>query len=80
MDSSLPFFGKTLIVAGVLLVLLGALSLLAGRFPQLGIGRLPGDIFIQRGNFTFYFPLATCILISLVLTGLFWLVSYLMRR
>jgi hypothetical protein len=62
------------------LILAGVLSLLAGRFPHLGIGRLPGDIIIKRDNFTFYFPLLTCILISLVLTGIFWLVSYFTRR
>jgi hypothetical protein len=40
---------------------------------RIGLGRLPGDILIQRGGTTFYFPLVTCLLISIVLSGLFWL-------
>jgi hypothetical protein len=40
---------------------------------RLGIGRLPGDIVIQRGNFSFYFPLMTCVLISILLSAVFWL-------
>jgi hypothetical protein len=60
--------GKLLIAAGVLLVLAGAAFLLAGRVPYLG--RLPGDVAVQRGNSGFYFPIVTCILVSLVLTVL----------
>lgn len=67
----IPHIGKFLIVLGVVLVAVGALLSLADRVPWLG--RLPGDIFIQRKNFTFYFPLATGIAISLVLTFLFWI-------
>ncbi|HLG22211.1 MAG TPA: DUF2905 domain-containing protein [Candidatus Manganitrophaceae bacterium] len=65
--------GRTLIFLGVLLVLIGGLVLLAGKIP--GLGKLPGDIIIQRKNFTFYFPLATGLLISAVLSLLFWLLS-----
>jgi len=67
-------FGKTLILFGVLLVALGLLFSLGSKVPWLG--RLPGDIYIHRGNFTFYFPLTTCILLSLLIT----LVLYLFRR
>jgi len=63
--------GKLLIVFGLLIAGAGVLVILAGRVPWLG--RLPGDISVQRGNWTFYFPLATSILISVVLTLLFWL-------
>ena len=63
--------GKLLIVFGLLIAAVGVLLILAGRLPWLG--RLPGDIYIQRGNWTFYFPLATSIIVSLVLTLLFWL-------
>ena len=63
--------GKLLIVFGLLIAGAGVLVVLAGRVPWLG--RLPGDISVQRGNWTFYFPLATSILISVVLTLLFWL-------
>jgi hypothetical protein len=58
--------GKWLIIFGLFLVIFGAVFLLAGRIPWLG--RLPGDIYIQRRNFTFYFPLATSILLSVVLS------------
>ncbi|HOB86466.1 MAG TPA: DUF2905 domain-containing protein [Bacillota bacterium] len=65
--------GRVLLTIGGIIVLAGLLLLALGR---LGLGRLPGDIFIQRENFVFYFPLATCILISAILT----LVFYLYRR
>lgn len=58
--------GKLLVLMGAGIALLGALLWLGGRVPWLG--RLPGDIVIQRGNFTFYFPLATMILLSVLLT------------
>ena len=58
--------GKILIAVGLLIVLAGLVLLLVGRVPW--IGRLPGDIHYQRGNFTFYFPLATSLLLSIVLT------------
>ncbi|MCI0371342.1 MAG: DUF2905 domain-containing protein [Candidatus Methylomirabilales bacterium] len=58
--------GRMLLLIGVTLVLLGGVLLLVGKVPFLG--RLPGDIVIERKNFTFYFPLATSILLSIVLT------------
>ena len=58
--------GKLLIVSGVVLVLAGVVVSTAGRLPWLG--RLPGDILVRRGNFTFYFPLVTSIVISIVLS------------
>jgi hypothetical protein len=62
---------------GRLLILLGGLILLSGValtfFGRLGIGRLPGDIVYRRGNFTFYFPLMTSIVLSVVLSLLLWL-------
>ena len=61
--------GKLLIVFGVVLALLGGLLLLVGKVPLLG--RLPGDIVIRRENWSFYFPLTTSIVISVVLTLLF---------
>ncbi len=70
-----PFsdMGKFLIIIGIMLVLVGGLVTLAGKIPF--IGRLPGDIIIQKKNFTFYFPLATSILLSIILSLLFWLVG-----
>ncbi|MGE0683322.1 MAG: DUF2905 domain-containing protein [Candidatus Binatia bacterium] len=61
--------GKTLILLGGMLILIGALLSFGGKLPWLG--RLPGDIVIQRDNFTFYFPLVTSIVISVVLSLLF---------
>ncbi len=62
---------------GRLLIVIGGLLLLAGiamtAFGKLGIGRLPGDFVVRRGNFTFYFPLMTSILLSLALSLLLWL-------
>ncbi len=63
--------GRLLIVAGLALAGLGLLFSLGGRIP--GLGRLPGDIIIERGGFRLYLPLATSILLSLLLTGVLWL-------
>lgn len=60
---------KTLILIGALLILIGVAVALLGKIP--GIGKLPGDILIKKENFTFYFPLATCLLISLLLSFIF---------
>lgn len=65
--------GKMLILFGVILALLGGLLLLAGKIPFLG--RLPGDIVIRREHWSFYFPLTTSIVISILLTLLFSLFS-----
>ncbi|MDS1030003.1 DUF2905 domain-containing protein [Bacillota bacterium LX-D] len=58
--------GKTIIIMGVVLVFIGLLLIGAGKIPFLG--KLPGDFFWHKGSYTFYFPLATSILISLLLT------------
>jgi DUF2905 family protein len=65
--------GKLLIVSGLLIAVVGVVLLLAGRLPWLG--RLPGDVHIQRGTWTFYFPLATSLLVSVVLTLIFWVIG-----
>jgi hypothetical protein len=67
--------GRALLGAGLLLAALGVVLLVAERFPALRIGRLPGDLSVERGNFRFYFPLATSIVASLVLSLLFWIFS-----
>jgi hypothetical protein len=66
--------GKGLVLVGVLLIAAGALLWASGRVPYLG--RLPGDIYVRRGNASFYFPLATCIILSLVVSA----ILALMRR
>ncbi len=64
--------GKLLLLVGGVIILLGALMLLAGKL-HLPLGRLPGDI-VYRGKHTvFYFPIVTCILISVILSLIFWL-------
>ncbi len=67
----MPGIGKSLIIIGLIIAAVGAVLALAGKVPW--IGRLPGDIYIKKDNFTFYFPLATSILISVVLSLILWL-------
>jgi len=62
---------KILIVAGIFFIVLGLVWQFGGRF--LPLGKLPGDLLIKQGNFTFYFPVVTCILISVLLSLLFYL-------
>jgi hypothetical protein len=64
---------RMLVVFGLLIALVGVALMLVGRVPWLG--RLPGDIHIQRGGWTFYFPLATSLLLSLVLILILWLLG-----
>ncbi len=71
-------FGKMLLGIGLLLAVLGGLILLASRF-GMPVGRLPGDISYKGKSFTFYFPLGTCILISVVLSVVLYLLSRLRR-
>jgi hypothetical protein len=62
----MPDVGRALLIAGGVLVALGLLLTLGARVP--GVGRLPGDVVYRKGNFTFYFPIVTCILLSVALT------------
>jgi hypothetical protein len=71
---SLAPIGKLLLYFGLFIAIIGLILIFAGKIPFLG--RLPGDIVIKKGNFTFYFPLATCILLSLIIT----LILFLLRR
>ena len=64
--------GRTLVSLGILLVIIGLAIEYSPRLP-FHIGRLPGDIYIHKNNTTFYFPVVTCILVSVVLTLLMWL-------
>lgn len=65
--------GKTLVIFGVILVVGGILITFLSKMPF--FGKLPGDIYIEKKNFTFCFPLTTSILISVILSLLFWLWS-----
>jgi hypothetical protein len=73
--NGLGSLGRMLLLAGLLVAAVGALVLVADRFPGLRIGRLPGDIRLERGNFRLYVPLATSVVVSVVLTALFWLLG-----
>ncbi len=70
----MDILGRALILVGIVLIVVGVIFTLGPKIPWLG--QLPGDIIIRRGNFTLYFPLATSLVISVVLT----LVLYLFRR
>jgi Protein of unknown function (DUF2905) len=76
--SSFSDLGKLLLVIGGLIVLLGLVLLVVGRIPF--FGRLPGDIAVRRGNVSFYFPIVTCLVVSVVLTIVVNLLLVLFRR
>jgi uncharacterized protein HemY len=78
-------FGKILIGIGLGIVALGVLLVVVDRIPGLGnafswFGKLPGDISIKRDNFSFYFPIATSIVLSILLSLLFYFLGWLFRR
>lgn len=70
--------GKLLLILGAVLLVAGALLAFGGKLP-FRLGRLPGDIAYRGDRTTFYFPIVTSLLLSVVLTLLFWLISYLRR-
>ncbi len=75
---SLRELGKLLLVAGVVLVGAGALLMLGAKLP-FRLGRLPGDIAYQGRHGSFYFPIVTCILLSVALTLILWIINFLRR-
>jgi hypothetical protein len=70
--------GRTLLVLGALLVAIGSLFYFGGKLP-FRLGRLPGDIVHRCEHSTFYFPIVTCLLLSLALSLLLWLLSHFRR-
>lgn len=70
--------GKFLLVIGIVMVCLGALMMFGTKLP-FRLGRLPGDIVVQGRNSSFYFPIVTCIVVSVVLTLLMWIVNFFRR-
>jgi len=64
--------GRVLIIAGLVLLAAGVLISFTPKLPT-WLGRLPGDITFRRGSFSFYFPLATCLLLSAILSFILWL-------
>jgi len=76
MMPDLSALGRFLIVIGIVILLVGTVLFWAGKSPGLGwLGRLPGDIYIQRKNFSFYFPFTTGLIISLLLSLVLWLLA-----
>ena len=65
-------FGKIFIFFGILLILMGLFFMYMPHLTKIPFGRLPGDIIIKKGNFTFYFPLASSIILSIILTLIFY--------
>ncbi len=63
--------GKIIIFIGLLLVVIGFIFMLGSKLPY--IGKLPGDMAIERKNYSFYFPVTTCIIISIILSFILWL-------
>lgn len=81
MNGAFPFqLGRFLVIAGVILVALGLTFMAGSRLSFFGLGRLPGDIAYKGKNFQFYFPIVTCLVLSVVLTLVFWVISFLSRR
>ena len=73
MSGPVSDLGRVLILLGLVITLAGVVLVFAGRVP--GLGRLPGDVQVQRGNWTFYFPLGTSLVLSLLLTLILWLIG-----
>jgi hypothetical protein len=71
--SDFQYLGKLLIFAGVFIVVIGLLLFFGDKIPYLG--KLPGDIYIRKKNFTFYFPIVTSILISLIISLILYLIK-----
>jgi len=69
----MQMMGKMLVLMGGLIVLVGIVLMFSDRIPFLG--KLPGDIFIKRDNFQFYFPITTGIILSLLVSLILWIVS-----
>jgi len=70
--------GRTLLIFGAILLLVGAFFFFGGKFP-FRLGRLPGDIVHRGDNTTFYFPIVTCLIVSIALSLLFWLINHFRR-
>lgn len=72
--------GKMLLVIGLLLTVLGLLFMAFSKSSFFGLGRLPGDIAYRRKNFSFYFPVVSCLVVSILLTLIFWAISFFTKK
>lgn len=75
MSESLGSIGKYLVLLGCFIAIIGIVLIVADRFQWFRIGRLPGDIFIERDGWRFYFPLMTSIILSIIVSIVLWLFS-----
>ncbi len=81
MSNQFPMqIGKLLVLLGGALAAAGLLFMVGSKFSFWGLGRLPGDITYKGKHSTFYFPLATCVVLSVALTLILWLVAHFTRR
>jgi len=71
--------GKWAVIAGAVLIAVGVLLMAGARLGFLHLGRLPGDIAYKGKSVRFYFPIVTCLLLSVIVTFVMWLISYLRR-
>ena len=76
MDLGPQQIGKWLVAAGIVITLLGVLVIVLGRF---GLFKLPGDLEFGSKNWRIYFPIASCIILSIILTLIMWLIKYFRR-
>jgi hypothetical protein len=72
--------GRFLVISGIALVVLGLIVMAGAKFSFLGLGRLPGDITLRGKHFQAYFPIATCVVVSMIATLVLWVISLLTRR
>jgi hypothetical protein len=72
--------GKFLVILGVVLVAVGLLIMTGSKLPFFGLGRSPGDIAYKGKNVQFYFPIVTCLILSVVLTLVFWVISLFTKK
>jgi hypothetical protein len=72
--------GRLLVTCGVVLVILGLVFMAGPKFSLPALGKLPGDITFRNRHFQFYFPIASCVVVSVVLTLVLWIISLLTRK
>lgn len=72
--------GKALVIFGLVLLGMGLILMFGSRFSFFGLGKLPGDVAYKGRNFSFYFPIVTCLILSALATIILWLFSYFSRR
>ena len=81
MGSVMTFqMGRLLVIIGIVLIVLGLIVMAGSKFSFLGFGRLPGDIAYKGKNSQFYFPIVTCLILSVALTAVLWIISIFTRR